>query len=702
MKCPHCGSEWNASPMMANSLQSCPFCQKSLASDSGKKSDNLESVLCQIASDFGLKSLEDGHQLLGYFTDLAPNLKRECRMLKYFVDAGGHTALFNMRNDSSADWRLTMEHIVRKLVGEFVVSEDAAREVCEAYWSAVNRNPIRGTHQVMDISPMKPDAFDPKDRYQTAEGFLTALSFFEDGGHLPTPKPSTAGSENQRMSASVASNATVYPEPVPLLQSNPYKAKTKVQNLCRKAKHKTAIIGIALLVLSGICTAVFLGVRAAAERSAIENIMNDAAALVDSNCFDAAITKLQVGVQEHPDSNDLGNKLDEVIGLYADFDIGNIISNADALASVNDFEVAIGIIEAGIEKYPDSDDLSSKYDSLVVLRDNYVIGQIVAEAEELAFKNDFEGAISKLETGVAVYPESKELHDKKEEYREALLEMIKKQTLAEAKEFADIGEYETAMALIQAAQETYGVSKDYEDAYVSYRKANSLGKAKSYADTGDYPSAIRILAEEKKVSMNDMELHAAYIAYCDSYTKEVLKKTEEYVDERKINEAIDEVNAGLRVLADSAELNAKKADLLAMKPISITQLKEIDEKFWTWNLGESVDTFGNLYSGKCNFASLVNNIGGAYIEYRPNAQYKTLTGILAPHDGLSTKVTCTFRIYADDVLIYTSPSIGRKTEAFTFEVDITDVVFLKLEMQAMTQLSSHPSLIVADVQLWPE
>lgn len=29
-----------------------------------------------------------------------------------------------------------MEHIVRKLVGEFVASEDAAREVCEAYWTA--------------------------------------------------------------------------------------------------------------------------------------------------------------------------------------------------------------------------------------------------------------------------------------------------------------------------------------------------------------------------------------------------------------------------------------------------------------------------------------------------------------------------------------------------------------------------------------
>ena len=106
---------------------------------------------------------------------------------------------------------------------------------------------------------MKADAFDPKDRYQTAEGFLTALSFFEDGGHLPTPKPSTAGSETQRARPYVVPNATGYTEPVPLLQSNPYKAKTKGQNLCRKVKRKTAIIGIALLVMLGIDTAVFLG-----------------------------------------------------------------------------------------------------------------------------------------------------------------------------------------------------------------------------------------------------------------------------------------------------------------------------------------------------------------------------------------------------------------------------------------------------------
>ena len=59
------------------------------------------AVLCQIASYYGMEALRNGHQLLGYFMDLAPKLKRECRMLKYFVDAGGHTALFNARNASS-------------------------------------------------------------------------------------------------------------------------------------------------------------------------------------------------------------------------------------------------------------------------------------------------------------------------------------------------------------------------------------------------------------------------------------------------------------------------------------------------------------------------------------------------------------------------------------------------------------------------
>lgn len=150
MKCSHCNSEWNTSPQVSQLLKNCPFCGKPVASIKMETANTLESVLRQLSSDYGLEPLRNGSQMVGYFIDLAPDLKREYRMLKYLVEAGGHTALFNARNAGSEDRRLSMEHTVRKLVREFVVAEDAARLVCEAYLAAV-------TGSSMHAKTAKPD-----------------------------------------------------------------------------------------------------------------------------------------------------------------------------------------------------------------------------------------------------------------------------------------------------------------------------------------------------------------------------------------------------------------------------------------------------------------------------------------------------------------------------------------------------------------
>lgn len=155
MKCPSCSSEWKALPQMITSLENCPFCGKTLASIKGETINTLESVLKQISSGYGLEPLRNGSQMVGYFTDLAPELKRECRMLKYFVDADGHAALFNARNADPSDQPIIMERTVRKMADEFLVAEDAARAVCEAYWIAVVGKPVRPVRQSTDTGPLK-------------------------------------------------------------------------------------------------------------------------------------------------------------------------------------------------------------------------------------------------------------------------------------------------------------------------------------------------------------------------------------------------------------------------------------------------------------------------------------------------------------------------------------------------------------------
>ena len=176
MKCPSCSSEWKALPQMITSLENCPFCGKALASIKGETINTLESVLKQISSDYGLEPLRNGSQMVGYFTDLAPELKRECRMLKYFVEAGCHTALFNTRDAGPADQQMSMDCAVQKMTDEFLIAEDAARAVCGAYWIAVCGNPVRSVRQPTDNGLLRAVLSEPTVQHIEPKPALAAVS----------------------------------------------------------------------------------------------------------------------------------------------------------------------------------------------------------------------------------------------------------------------------------------------------------------------------------------------------------------------------------------------------------------------------------------------------------------------------------------------------------------------------------------------
>lgn len=168
MKCPHCSSEWTVSLQVKGDVKRCPFCGNNLDSSNYQKMDTLEAVLVQIVTDQGLDALFDGHRMIGLFTDLAPNMKRESRILKYFVDAEGHKKLNNARNAAPADQRSSMERTVQKMTDEFAVAEDAARLVCEAYWVALTGKPMRWENTKNRLLPTK--SGNEQWRYATKRG----------------------------------------------------------------------------------------------------------------------------------------------------------------------------------------------------------------------------------------------------------------------------------------------------------------------------------------------------------------------------------------------------------------------------------------------------------------------------------------------------------------------------------------------------
>lgn len=381
-------------------------------------------------------------------------------------------------------------------------------------------------------------------------------------------------------------------------------------------------------------------------------------------------------------------------------EIDTIIEEAQVLADAEDFVGAIAKIEDGLDEYSDEDKLQDKLDEYQASLTNQQITALIANADVLATNGDYEGAIELVETGLTDHPDNSSLQGKITEYNAALAAQVKAKTLADAQALADIGEYESAMSMIKAAQEAYGEDKKFDTAYKSYHEAYSLTEAEAYVADGDYPGAIKLIAEAQKINANDVDLISAYNTYCNAYIAEVFAKVDACVLNRDITGAIAAVDVGLSVLSNETAFKDKKAELVAMKPISITQLKEVNNEYWDWNEWDAIDTFGNNYADKCNYFTGTNFMECS-IEYRTNKEYGTLTGIIAPNDGLRDDISVSLKVYVDDVLVYNSPIVDRKTAAFTFEVDISDAEFVKIEVDAESSLSSCFCLIVADVQLWP-
>ena len=121
---------------------------------------------------------------------------------------------------------------------------------------------------------------------------------------------------------------------------------------------------------------------------------------------------------------------------------------------------------------------------------------------------------------------------------------------------------------------------------------------------------------------------------------------------------------------------------------------------WDWNATAPEDPFGNDYSDAVNYAVLGDNWyswQNYSAEYRIYKNYSSITFDLVPYKNISTDGTGYVQVYADDVLVQTSPVVGQKTDQITVTADITGADYLKLELH----LKDGGVLILSNVQLWP-
>lgn len=97
---------------------------------------NMETVLKEIKELRGLEGLSNSRVLVSLFSDLSAD-KKDLRLVRYLVESGCHTDLLEARNLSPAMQQARLQQTVNKLCAETLVSEEAARQVCTAFWNTI-------------------------------------------------------------------------------------------------------------------------------------------------------------------------------------------------------------------------------------------------------------------------------------------------------------------------------------------------------------------------------------------------------------------------------------------------------------------------------------------------------------------------------------------------------------------------------------
>ena len=116
------------------------------------------------------------------------------------------------------------------------------------------------------------------------------------------------------------------------------------------------------------------------------------------------------------------------------------------------------------------------------------------------------------------------------------------------------------------------------------------------------------------------------------------------------------------------EYDSDKVSLLAFDPVN--------SDGWKKNEGTLNDSLGYGYTVTLPYL-IVSEWSCA--EYYTNQNYSKLKFKIASHEEMGQENKSQIKIYADDILVFTSPEFDRKTESESFIVDINNAKFIKIE-----------------------
>lgn len=273
---------------------------------------------------------------------------------------------------------------------------------------------------------------------------------------------------------------------------------------------------------------------------------------------------------------------------------------------------------------------------------NDAITLCLEEADSLASSENYADAVKRIRDGLSQYADSDELSKKLDEYSTLLSEQKNQQ----AKEAA---------------------VKSVEDK----------------AATGDYEAAIELLDSTVKKYGSDTALDSLRADYIDKFSSSVLEEAQALVDQKDYTKAKNILADAQKLVSGNTEINTLKEYVDQYKVTTLDKLSSINGGF-NWNNGTPEDPFGTnyadvsnffVYHGDSNYHKYTYSISS---EYKLSGKYDTLSLQISPYKDFGENADSDVQIYADNVLVYTSPKITQKSGVIKVVLDIYNAEYLKI------------------------
>ena len=273
-----------------------------------------------------------------------------------------------------------------------------------------------------------------------------------------------------------------------------------------------------------------------------------------------------------------------------------------------------------------------------------------------------------------------------------------------AEKYVQNGEYEVALELLDNAQALLPNATELQElhnttyaAYKTFISTAAIESAETHIANDDYEAAINVLRDATSKVGADIELEALLSQYEKEYCTYVIQKADEALTAEGYEAAVAVINDGLSFMEDNETFLIALDRYKAYEPKSLQEFTVIGE-----NAVELASDLKDVQGNSYNIAYSIggNSIGSNsnYLEVYIAGDYNTFSGKFAPVDAWRWRTsypTATVAIYGDDKILE-SFEISYKSLPFEFEVDVTGVSYLKVQM---AEGSMWTNVLLADANL---